>query len=108
MRNVLRRAQTAQGSLFCQFFQGFLTQNLHHVGVDDTGRHTVDPNVGGGQFHSQRTGEGNEGSLGAGVCYLTAGAPQSPHGGNIDDAAPLLVKHMGQDSLNGIAGFTPM
>ena len=102
--DVLRRAQAAQRRLLRQFPQRLLPQDLDHIRVDDPRGHAVDPDVGGGQLQRQGAGQADQRRLGAGIGNLTGGSPQPPNGGDVNDAAVLHMKHMGQHCLNGVAG----
>ena len=102
MGNVLRRAQAAQGRFLSQLWQYLRRQGIQHIRADNAGCHAVDPDVGGGQLHGQGAGQTDQRRLGAGVCHLTAGAPLTPDGGNVHDAACVLVEHVGQHRLDGV------
>lgn len=77
MGDVLRRSQAAHGSFLRQLRQYLSGQGIQHIRADDARRHAVHPDVGGGQLRRQRSGQADEGRLGAGVGDLAAGAPQS-------------------------------
>ena len=70
--DILRCAQAAQRRLADQLLHGLLSQYLDHISVDDAGGHAVYPDAGGGQFHSQRPGQGDDARLCAGVSHLAA------------------------------------
>ena len=102
--DVLRCAQTAQRRFADQLLHGLLPQHLDHISVDDAGGHAVYPDAGGGQFHSQRPGQGDDTRLCAGVSHLAACPPLAPDGGNIYDAAPFFRDHVGEGRLDGVPG----
>ena len=71
--DVLRRSQAAHGSFLRQLRQYLSGQGIQHIRADDARRHAVHPDVGGGQLRRQRSGQADEGRLGAEVGDLLTG-----------------------------------
>ena len=83
--NLLCASQSSRRDFLNQLDEFVFLQPLVHLGVDGTAGYGIYLNVAWGQFFGKGLSERVDAALGRRLGHLTGSAPQSPHGGNVDD-----------------------